>query len=340
MPVRENDLKIFSTCPLSSQASPEACARELRDFARSSEDAGHEGMLVVTDNGQLDPWLVSQIVIEATESLCPLVAIQPAYMHPYSVAKMIASLAHLYCRRLYLNMVAGGFKNDLAALNDLTPHDERYARLLEYTGIVQSLLRTPEPVSFDGKYFKVSNLKMTPPLPPELFPGVLVSGSSEAGMDAARRLKATAVEYPKPPAEYATAPSPEVAARGIRIGIVARADDADAWSVARARYPEDRRGQLTHQLAMKVSDSKWHRQLSELGKTEPGTENPYWLIPFQNYKAICPFLVGSYDRVADEVARYVDVGYRTFILDVPASVDEMAHTRVVFERAAARCLAA
>ena len=333
----DHGLKIFSTCPLSAQARPGTCIGELQEFARSSEDAGHEGILVFTDNGQLDPWLVSQIIIEATERLCPLVAIQPAYMHPYSVAKMITSLAHLYRRRLYLNMVAGGFKNDLAALNDLTPHDERYARLLEYTTVIQSLLRTADPFSFEGRYYKVTNLKLTPPLPAELMPGVLVSGSSDAGMDTARQLRATAVEYPKPPADYASAASADVASRGIRIGIIARSEDTEAWSVARARYPEDPKGQLTHQIAMKVSDSSWHRQLSELGKTKPGEENPYWLVPFQNYKAVCPFLVGSYDRVADEVARYVDIGYRTFILDVPASVEEMRHTGVVFERAVARC---
>jgi alkanesulfonate monooxygenase len=126
--------------------------------------------------------------------------------------------------------------------------------------------------------------------------------------------------------------------KGIRIGIIARSGDAEAWSVAHARYPEERKGQLTHQLAMKVSDSSWHQQLSALGKTAAGVENPYWLVPFQNYKAVCPFLVGSYDRIADQVARYVDAGYRTFILDVPASAEEMQHTRVVFERAAARCL--
>src|SRR5262249_39667339 len=144
----------------------------------------------------------------------------------------------------------------------------------------------------------------------------------------------------KPPAECEAAAPSGVAPRGIRIGIVARADDAEAWSVARSRYPEDRKGQLTHQLAMKVSDSAWHRQLSELRRAEAGRDNPYWLIPFQNYKAVCPFLVGSYDRVADEVGRYVDAGYGTFILDVPASLEEMRHTGVVFERAAARRLAA
>jgi alkanesulfonate monooxygenase len=235
--------------------------------------------------------------------------------------------------------VAGGFKNDLTALNDLTPHDDRYVRLTEYTSVIQELLRSADPTSFEGRYYKVTNLKLTPPLPASLMPGLLVSGSSEAGMQAARQLGATAVEYPKPPAEYATASAVDDAtAPGIRIGIIARPQDADAWSVARARYPEDRKGQLTHQLAMKVSDSSWHRQLSELGN-QCADENPYWLIPFQNYKAICPFLVGSYERVADQVAMYFEAGYRTFILDVPASEEEMEHIGAVFERAVTRCAA-
>ena len=330
----DHGLKIFSTCPPSVLAQPGIYFRQVQEIARWSEDAGCEGILVYTDNGQVDPWLVSQVIIEATERLCPLVAIQPAYMHPYSVAKMVASFAFLHGRRLYLNMVAGGFKNDLAALNDLTPHDERYARLVEYTTVIQNLLRTADPVTFEGRYYKVTNLKLTPPLPAGMMPGVLVSGSSEAGMDAARRLGATAVEYPKPLAEYTAPLAENGASNGVRIGIIARAEGAEAWSVAHARFPADRKGQLTHQLAMKVSDSSWHRQLSELGATASTAESPYWLVPFQNYKTFCPYLVGSYDRVADEVGRYIDVGYRTFILDVPPSPEEMRHIGTVFERAA------
>src|SRR5438034_7134019 len=177
MPAPDHGLKIFSTCPLSDQAQPGTCSRELQEFARSSEDAGYEGILVFTDNSQLDPWLVSQVIIEATERLCPLVAIQPVYMHPYSVAKMITSFAHLYERRIYLNMVAGGFKNDLDALNDLTPHDQRYARLVEYTSIILSLLKSSSAMSFSGEFYKVDKLRMTPPLPQNLVPGIFVSGS-------------------------------------------------------------------------------------------------------------------------------------------------------------------
>lgn len=327
----ENDLSIFSTCPPSNGIPPGKYLRHVQEIARWSEQAGCEGILVYTDNGLVDPWLVSQIIIESTERLCPLVAVQPAYMHPYSVAKMVASFAFLYGRRLYLNMVAGGFKNDLAALNDQTPHDERYARLVEYTTIIQKLLHAGEPVTFEGRHYRVEKLRMTPPLPPALVPGVFVSGSSEAGMNAARQLAATAIQYPKPAAEYAPADPAEGAGNGIRIGIIARPEEHEAWSVARARFPEDRKGQVTHQLAMRVSDSSWHRQLSELG-TDSASENPYWLVPFQNYKTFCPYLVGSYERVAGEVGRYVDAGYRTFILDVPASPDEMRHIGAMFER--------
>lgn len=323
-------LKIFTTCPRSALAPGKACRLELERVARWSEQAGCEGMLVFADNGQLDPWLVSQLVIDATTRLCPLVAIQPVYMHPYSVAKMVATLAHLHGRRVYLNMVAGGFKNDLAALNDTTPHDERYARLVEYTRIVAGLLLGARPVSFEGRYYKVENLRLTPAAPPELAVGLLLSGSSAAGVQAARELGATAVEYPKPASDYEV--TPEGADRkGLRIGLITRPDEASAWAVARARFPQDRQGQLAYQLAMKVSDSSWHRQLSDLGAVGDG---PYWLAPFRNYQAACPYLVGSYDRVAEEIRRYLEAGYRTFILDEPAQADELEHVAAAFTRAA------
>lgn len=334
-------LEIFSTCPPFDPAQPGPWIGRLREFARASEEAGCTGALVVTDNAQLDPWLVSQVLIEATTRLAPLIAVQPVYMHPYSVAKMLASLAFLHGRRVHLNLVAGGFKNDLAALNDTTPHDERYARLLEYATIIQRLVCGPQAVSFAGRYYTVTNLKLSPAPPPELRPELLMSGSSAAGAQAARELGATAIEYPKPPAECASAPAGEAGPRGIRIGIIGRATEDEAWAVAQARYPEDRKGQLAQQLAAKVSDSVWHRQLSALAEqSAPQARAAYWLGPFQNYKAVCPFLVGSHAQVAEEIARYIAGGYRTFILDVPATGEEMRHVGKVFERAAAQRLAA
>lgn len=326
-------LEVFATCPQSSAVHRDSYLRNVAEVARWSEHYGCKGILVYTDNSLVDPWLVSQIVIENTEKLCPLVAVQPVYMHPYSVAKMAVSFGYLYGRRIYLNMVAGGFKNDLTALNDTTPHDKRYARLVEYTTIIKRLLSRPEPVSFEGEFYKVDKLKMTPPLSPELLPGVFISGSSEAGIEAAKTLQATAVKYPKPAKECEAEPPIDGMDCGIRVGIIARADATEAWEIAEQRFPEDRKGQVTHQLAMKVSDSFWHQQLSQTAEVVKTDRSPYWLRPFENYRTFCPYLVGNYDQVAGELARYMTVGYMTFILDIPPSQEELQHINSAFGRA-------
>ena len=325
-------VRVFSTSPQSTAIDRALYRQNVIDVARWSEEAGCEGILVYTDNSLVDPWLVAQIIIENTQRLSPLVAIQPAYMHPYAVAKMVSSLAHLYGRRVYLNMVAGGFKNDLSALNDTTPHDKRYARLVEYTTIIQELLKSPAPVSYRGEFYVVDKLRMTPPLAEELMPGVFVSGSSEAGLTAAVALGAVAIKYPQP----ATS-EPDNAGSGsqsgIRVGIVARESEEQAWSVADARFPADRKGQLTHQLAMKTSDSAWHKQLSNMAIATRTDDTPYWLWPFENYKTFCPYLVGSYERVAAELAKYIEHGFLTFILDIPPAREELQHINLVFSQA-------
>ena len=330
--VRNSNIKIFSTSPQSSAVEREAYVRNVIDVARWSEDAGCEGILVYTDNSLVDPWLVAQIIIQNTTRLCPLVAVQPAYMHPYTVAKMVNSLGHLYGRRIYLNMVAGGFKNDLAALNDTTAHDKRYARLVEYTTIIQELLRRNAPVSYRGEFYIVDKLRMTPPLPPELNPGVFISGSSVSGLAAAQTLGAVAVKYPQP-AESEPVQEGQNLDCGVRVGIVAREKDEEAWQAANLRFPGDRQGQLTHQLAMKTSDSAWHKQLSRMAGEAREGRSPYWLWPFENYKTFCPYLVGAYDNVAAELAKYIERGYNTFILDIPADREELEHIGCVFARA-------
>ncbi len=325
-------IKVFSTCPPVREVERRLYAGRVAEVARWSEAAGCEGILVYTDNGMLDPWLVAQLIVQATERLCPLVAVQPVYMHPYSVAKMVSTLAHLHGRRTYLNMVAGGFRNDLLALGDDTPHDERYDRVTEYTEIIVRLTAGAGPVSHDGRFYRVKNLRLTPPVAPDRAPGVMISGSSPAGMAAARALNAIAIKYPRPAGEEESHfGDPDEC--GMRIGVVAREGAEEAWRVALARFPEDRQGRIAHRLAMQVSDSHWHRQLSELAHDAAAGGNPYWLGPFKNYKTFCPYLVGDYGSVAEELRRYMALGFSTFVLDIPASEEELGHVRSAFRRA-------
>jgi alkanesulfonate monooxygenase len=334
----QRKIRVFSTCPQSSDHTSTDYLKCVIDVARWSEANGCEGILVYTDNRILDPWLVAQNIIQNTSRLSPLVAVQPVYMHPYSVAKMVASLGFLHHRRVYLNMVAGGFSNDLVSLDDSTAHDRRYDRLVEYTEIVTRLLTRPSAVSFDGDFYRIKNVKLSPRLPAELIPGVLMSGSSEASLAAAEKLGATAVKYPKAPSEDKGARSDTKIKSGIRTGIIARETEDEAWRIAHERFPDDRKGQIAHELAMKTSDSVWHKQLSDLADYSEGKRTPYWLGPFQNYRTFCPYLVGSYQTVADEIARYLALGYQTFILDIPPNEEELCCIGKVFALAQERVL--
>jgi alkanesulfonate monooxygenase len=326
-------LEVFTTTPPFDAESADGYPQRVAKTARWSDRAGCRGTLVYTDNSLLDPWLVADLVIRATEALRPLVAVQPVYMHPYTVAKMITSLAAVHGRAVDLNLVAGGFKRDLKALNDTTPHDERYARLTEYARVVVDLLAGAGPVTQDGAYYTVTALSLRPALPAGLAPRLLVSGSSDAGRAAARALGATPVEYPPPEIRVTDADARRDF--GVRVGIIAREADEEAWRVALGRFPPDRKGQLAHRLAMAVSDSSWHRQLAGHAGDGERPESPYWLVPFENYKTFCPYLVGAHETVAGFLASYLAAGCDTLILDVPFSEEDMAHIAVVLERARA-----
>jgi alkanesulfonate monooxygenase len=326
---------IFSTCPQSKDVPAAQYVQRVIDVSRWSEEFGCRGILVYTDNSIVDPWLLAQIILQHTRTLEPLVAVQPVYMHPYFVAKKVATLALLHGRRVALNMLAGGFKNDLAALGDDTPHDDRYRRLVEYTVIVRKLLESADPVTVAGRYFSVKNLRMSPPLPRELFPLILSSGSSEAGVWASREMEAVAVRYPAPAGEEETLQR-QLTRWGVRVGVVARETADAAWAAAESRFPEDRKGELTHQLAMKVSDSEWHRQLSRRDDAGESRRSPYWLGPFQRHQTFCPYLVGAYDTVTELIAEYLQAGCQTFVLDIPPDRDDLEHTGLVFSRAIER----
>lgn len=326
-------IEVFSTCPQSVEAQGAAYVQKVCEVAQWSEQYGCKGMLIYADNRLADPWLVAQIVLMNTSSLCPLVAVQPIYMHPYAAATMVSSLGHLYGRAVALNMIAGGFKNDLTALKDTTPHDRRYDRLVEYTLILKRLLESSAPVTFDGEFYKITNLKLLPALSPDLVPEVFVSGSSVAGQAAARAMRATAVHYPRPSGDYKAGEN-GFKDSGVRVGMIARGSEQEAWDVAYTRFPVDRKGQITRELAMKVSDSVWHKQLFELTEQARSQASPYWMVPFESYKTNCPYLVGSYEQVAQEVGGYVRAGHRKFILDIPPCEEELHHSAVVFKQVA------
>jgi alkanesulfonate monooxygenase len=322
---------VYSTCP-SSHCSPEQFRRRITDVARWTESSGCRGLLVYTDNTLVDPWAAAQFMLERTERLVPLVAVQPAYMHPFSVARMVSTIAFAYEREVDLNLVTGGFAGHLVALGCLLQHDERYDRLVEYAKIVKRLLAGTRPVTHMGQYYGLNGASISPPLPAELAPRILISGASEACVKAQGTLGVVRLAYPRAIDDYAE-DTTSLQGTGIRLGIIARDTNEEAWRLAHQRFPADELGEQLHDLAAGQVESQWHKNLSRDAQAGHAPRDSYWLYPFRAYKTFCPYLVGTYEEVADMLARYLRFGISTIILDVPAEEDDLHHASIAIRRA-------
>jgi alkanesulfonate monooxygenase len=316
-------LEVYSTCPSSHQVSPQQYRRRVVEAGRWSQAAGLRGMLVYTDNTLLDPWVAAELLITHTESVVPLVAVQPVYSHPFTVARQISSIAFVHGRGVDLNLVTGGFADHLRALGDTLDHAERYDRLVEFGQVVRRLLRGG-PVTHVGDFYGLNGATLYPSLPAELLPRVFVSGASPDCADAQKALRAVRLSYPRALREYAGDGS-GVRGTGIRVGILARDTAEQAWREAHRRFPADRFGEELHDVAAGLVESQWHQALSRGAAGATEEEADYWMYPFRTYRTFCPYLVGSYESVARVLRGYLGLGVSTVVLDVPLEEDDPHH---------------
>jgi alkanesulfonate monooxygenase len=306
--------------------------KDIQTVNHLSQQFDCTGVLIFTGNDvYIDPWLVAHRVITDTESLCPLVAVNPVYMHPFSAAKMISSFAYLYKRKVYLNLVTGTALSYLDALGDKLSHDERYARLEEYVQIISLLLGGTGLTDFEGKFYQVSNLVLLPKVPKSLLPGFLVAGQSEAAKRICESVAGVGMQMLKPEFERAVNGQ-----SGIHFGIVTRDDEDKAWEAAKRFYPEDEEGREVLEYSMSNTDSVWKKHLKRLSDDYGSAPRNYWLTPFRNLKADCPYVVGDYDYVANLLVSLVDQGIGVFVLEIPPLEEEFHHINIAFDLAARR----
>lgn len=333
-------LTIIGTCPMfQANQSAGEYLQAVKTTVLRAEEQGWSSMLIYSDHAQVDPWLVANILLGHTKRLTPLVALQPLYMHPFTAAKLIASLSLLYDRPVNINFISGGHPRDLETFCDNCSHDERYTRIVEYGTIMKHILCDKRALTYSGRFYNVEalQLRQLPSLQPQCVPMLTMSGSSEAGLDTARKLGARAIQYLKPYKDYGGVTfSPELQ-YGTRVGIISRETPQEAWSIARQRYPVDADGAALRDYFQTVSDSVWVR---ELGRVKGGADgqHPYWLGPYKNNQAACPFLVGDKSTVATELAGYIKMGLRTFLVENATDDEDACYITETFRLAEERAL--
>jgi alkanesulfonate monooxygenase len=312
-------IEIFTILPRTND--PGLYADGVKTVTRLSQEFEFTGVLIFTGNDVfIDPWITAHQIVTQTSTLCPLVAVNPTYMHPFTAARMISSLANFYKRKVYLNLVTGTAVSHLEALGDTLSHDERYERLEEYAQIINLLLGASGLVNFPGKFYRLSDLVLLPKTPPALLPGLLVAGQSESAKRVCRAVGATGTQMLKPELEAGLGHE-----RGIHFGVVTRENEMEAWTAAGVYFPEDDTGRDVFEFSMSNTDSRWKQQLRNVSRDAKDLPKNYFLNPFLRLQADCPFIVGGYEYVANLFVKLIQAGIRTFILDIPPNEEEFEH---------------
>jgi alkanesulfonate monooxygenase len=322
------NFNLLATTP-APQAADGDFHQQFAEFAQRAERYQIDGLLIFCSHRYFDPWAVAGIILQSTKTITPLVALQPYALAPFTAAKLIWSLTMLHHRRIDLNLITGAAKDELDQIGEQLGHDERFERAAEYMTVVRALLSSDEPLVHDGRFYRYRGLNMHARLDPEVRPQVFVAGSSAAGQKMAAAVADVAITHPEPVEQFAEtflSPALKDVKAGIRIGLVARPTKEEAWSAARALFPEERSTRLMTAMR-KRSESDWMRRLAHLATAEGIYDEVYWTGAFQ--KESMPMLVGSYRDVADYLERYLALGVRTVILGGVYTEEEFQHVAAV-----------
>ena len=292
-----------------------------------SEKYGCSGVLLFEGNDTfISPWVAAQSALARTKHLSPLVAVNPIYMHPFSAAKLVSSLTQIYGRRIFLNMITGTALNYLEAMRDTASHDHRYDRLGEYILVMRKLLEDVAPVTFNGAFYQVEGLQLQPGIPSSLQPVFLLSGQSDAARQITRDTQTIGTQMLSPTFEHGLND-----ARAINFGVLTRPTEQEAWQVANDTFPDDEEDQMVQEFSMQNTDSMWKKRMAMAAKLPDDTASGYWMGPFRNFRADGPYLVGSYERVAEVFVALIRAGIHVFIIDLTPREDEYVHIAKAFQ---------
>lgn len=305
----------------------------LKQVAQAADSLGYEGVLIPTGRSCEDPWVVAASLLPVTQRLKFLVAVRPGLHQPALAARMAASFDRLSNGRLLINLVTGGDRAELEGDGVFLDHAQRYEQSAEFIRIWREILTRShegETFDFDGQHLQVKGAKLFFPPLQHPHPPVYFGGSSEAAHELAGEQVDTYLTWGEPPAEVAKKVA-DVRARaanhgrtvkfGIRLHVIVRETDAEAWAAADALISKlDDDVVNRAQAAFAKMDSEGQRRMAALHaggarRTRADLEiSPnLWAGVGLVRGGAGTALVGDPETVAARIQEYAELGLENFI---------------------------
>ncbi len=213
----------------------------MADVARAAEISGFVGGLMPSFPFTDDPFAAAASLVEETRTFRFMVAFQPGFVHPWGAARLSASLQQFSGGRLVYNVITGGGGPAQRWWGDDIEHDRRYARTAEFLGFLRRTWSS-QPQNADGEFYRLDHAYLPADLADQPFPEIYFSGSSPAAISSAGPFADYYLSWLEPHAALIEKfDSVRAAARAlgrtprfaVRIDVVSRDTEAEAWQVVR-----------------------------------------------------------------------------------------------------------
>ncbi|MET0258139.1 MAG: FMNH2-dependent alkanesulfonate monooxygenase [Methylobacterium sp.] len=297
----------------------------LEQVAKAADQLGFYGVLLPTGRSCEDSWVVASALARTTERLRFLVAVRPGLLSPTLAARMTATLDRISGGRLLINVVTGGDPVENAGDGIFLDHDERYEVTREFLDIYKAEL-SGETVNYEGRHLRVKDGQLMLRSHQRPFPPLYFGGSSDAGIEVAAKTINKYLTWGEPPEAVAEKVAKVRAAAeregrevsfGIRLHVIVRDTNADAWSAAErliSKLDDETIAKAQKQLARQDSVGQIRmRALHGGDRTKLEVSPNLWAGVGLIRGGAGTALVGDAATVAERIDEYRRVGIDTFI---------------------------
>lgn len=302
----------------------------LREVVRAAEESGYTGMLIPTrfSNGLFDEqapiaetWTMATALAAVTSRIRFLVAVRPGFIQTGLFAQMVATASELSGGRIDLNVVPGGIQGDMERLGETAGHDDRYARATEFIRACRELWSRPGPVDFAGEHVRLQGALCEPK--PATLPLIYTGGASDRALAMAGRHSDVLLAWIEPlPAMQAQLERAREQFRlagrvprfGLRAHVVLGPTEEAAWAATDALL-EQVDPEVERQRAGAVAGTAMVGARAQAAVAENYRPAPRLWNGISRVRVNCgTAIVGTPQQVADELARYWELGFDEFIL--------------------------
>ena len=291
----------------------------------AAENAGFEYLLIPVVPSCWEAYVSGAYFVGQTRRIKPLIAAKPGYVNPVMLARMITTFDQVSRGRLCINLIAGMNEQELEVDGLRYSKEDRYALMDEEVSIMKALWTSEAPVDHDGRFHQLKGASVYPRPYQEPYPKIYLGGGSRQAWELSAKHSDVHLfwgDIPGRIAENITEIRRLAAVHGrdgviefgMRLQIVCREREDDAWAAARALVAHGTEADRTRLTAANRT-SEANQRVQALAAEHGELIGPsLWTGITQVRAGAGIAVVGNPEQCAATLREFVDAGCTSFCL--------------------------